>query len=112
MPAILADFTKRRGIAFPLLSGTGSTTIRALGLLNTTLAATDPNYGIPFPGTFILDPGGIVRERSFEAAFQERRTVASMLLLDGPGGRAATQTTATASCRSSSIRRRSSRRGR
>ena len=92
-PAILADFTKRRSIKFPLLSDAGSKTIRAFGLLNTTIAPTEGNYGIPFPGTFIIDPGGIVRERYFENAFQERRTVASMVLLDGPGGRPATRST-------------------
>jgi len=92
-PAILADFAKRRGIDFPLLSDEGSKTIRAFGLLNTTVAPTEGNYGIPFPGTFIVDPDRVVRERYFEDAFQERRTVASMLLLDGPGGRPATQVT-------------------
>jgi hypothetical protein len=92
-PAILADFARRRNIAFPLLSDTGSKTIRALGLLNTTLAPTDANYGIPFPGTFIVDTGGVIRERHFENTHQERRTVASLLMLDGPGGRPATQAT-------------------
>lgn len=91
-PAILADFTRRRGIQFPLLSDAGSKTIRAFGLLNTTLTPTDTNYGIPFPGTFIVDVNGVVRERYFENAFQERRTVASMLRLDRPGA-AATQST-------------------
>jgi hypothetical protein len=78
---------------FPLLSDEGSKTIRAFGLLNTTVAQTDTSYGIPFPGTFIVDSDRVVRERYFENAFQERRTVASMLLLDGPGGRPATQVT-------------------
>ena len=92
-PAILADFTRRRSIDFPLLSDAGSKTIRAFGLLNTTIAPTDTNYGIPFPGTFIVDVNGIVRERYFETAFQERRTVASLLRLDRPGATAATQST-------------------
>ena len=91
-PAILADFTRRRGIQFPLLSDAGSKTIRAFGLLNTTLAPSDTNYGIPFPGTFIVDVTGTVRERYFENAFQERRTAASILRLDRPGA-AATQST-------------------
>ena len=60
-PAILADFTRRRGIQFPLLPDAGSKTIQAFGLLNTTIAPTETNYGIPFPGTFIVDVNGIVR---------------------------------------------------
>ena len=47
---ILADFATRRGITFPLLSDPGSAVIRQYGILNTTVAATNPTYGIPFPG--------------------------------------------------------------
>lgn len=36
-------------------------------------------YGIPFPGTFLLDPQGVVTARFFEQAYQERSTVASIL---------------------------------
>lgn len=79
-PAILADFSRRRGITFPLLSDEGSSTIKAYGLLNTTVDATSTNYGIPFPGTFMVDPGGVVTARFFEQAYQERNTVASMLV--------------------------------
>ena len=35
--AILADFSRRRGITFPLLSDQGSATIKSYGLLNTTV---------------------------------------------------------------------------
>ena len=34
---ILADFSKRRGITFPLLSDPGSATIKRYGILNTTV---------------------------------------------------------------------------
>ena len=79
-PAILADFSRRRGIAFPLLSDQGSSTIKAYGLLNTTVDPTSTNYGIPFPGTFIVNRQGVVTARFFEEAYQERNTVASILL--------------------------------
>ena len=79
-PATLADFRARRGITFPLLSDPGSGTIKAYGILNTTVAETSTNYGIPFPGTFVLDRGGVVIDRFFEEAYQERTTVSSMLL--------------------------------
>jgi hypothetical protein len=84
--ATLADFSKRRGITFPLLSDRGSATIKAYGILNTTVDATSTNYGIPFPGTFVVDRKGVVIARFFEEAYQERNTVAGILLkLDRPG---------------------------
>ncbi|MGE3957397.1 MAG: redoxin domain-containing protein [Vicinamibacterales bacterium] len=77
---ILADFTRRRGITFPLLSDVGSATIRKYDILNTTIPPSNTqSYGIPFPGTFILDRTGVVTSRFFEQAYQERATVGSML---------------------------------
>ena len=77
---ILADFAKRRGITFPLLSDPGSATITRYGILNTTVPESNQQkYGIPFPGTFMLSPQGVVTSRFFEQAYQERNTVASIL---------------------------------
>jgi peroxiredoxin len=84
-PAVLADFAKRRGITFPLLSDSGSATIKRYGILNTTVAENAANYGIPFPGTFILDRRGVVTSRFFEDAYQERTTVSTLLLSLGQG---------------------------
>src|ERR1044072_644513 len=77
---ILADFSRRRGITFPLLSDPGSATIKRYGILNTTVP--DPNqqsYGMPFPGTFMLNARGVVTSRFFEQAYQERSTVGSIM---------------------------------
>jgi len=84
--ATLADFTRRRGITFPLLSDAGSSTIRAYGLFNTTIPESNTqSYGIPFPGTFVLNRDGVVTARFFEQAYQERATVGSMLARLGNG---------------------------
>ncbi len=78
--AVLADFSKRRGITFPLLSDPGSATIKRYGILNTTVPETNQqNYGIPFPGTFMLNVQGVVTSRFFEQAYQERSTVGSII---------------------------------
>jgi hypothetical protein len=78
--AVLADFATRRGITFPLLSDAGSATIKRYGILNTTVPETNrEQYGIPFPGTFILNRDGLVTSRVFEPAYQERQTISSML---------------------------------
>jgi hypothetical protein len=78
--AVLADFSARRGITFPLLSDPGSETIRRYGLLNTTVDTKNALYGYPFPGTFIVDRQGVVTSRYFEEAYQERDTVSSILV--------------------------------
>jgi AhpC/TSA family protein/cytochrome c biogenesis DsbD-like protein len=77
---VLADFSTRRGITFPLLSDPGSETIKRYGILNTTIDAKNPLYGYPFPGTLIVDKQGIVTSRVFEEAYQERDTVSSILV--------------------------------
>ena len=107
---ILADFTKRNGITFPLLSDVGSATIRRYGILNTVVEeALGPNgkdpavladlqmyatvnqaserlRGIPFPGTFIIDRQGRVTSRFFEDYYWERNTVSNVMLRVGTAG--------------------------
>jgi len=108
---ILADFSKRNGITFPLLSDPGSATIRRYGILNTVaeeglasqgkedsaLTADIQQYvtvnelteryrGIPFPGTFVLDPQGRVTSRFFEDFYRERSTASTLLLKLGDAG--------------------------
>jgi Disulphide bond corrector protein DsbC/AhpC/TSA family len=81
---VLADFSRRRGITFPLLSDAGSATIKAYGLLNTSVAPTNTaQYGIPYPGTFFLDRDRVVTSRVMETAYQERDTVSSMMVRRG-----------------------------
>jgi peroxiredoxin len=81
---VLADFASRRGITFPLLSDPGSATIRAYGILNTTVPADNQrSYGIPFPGTFFLNSDTVVTAREFANTYQERTTAATLLLRRG-----------------------------
>lgn len=78
-PATLKAFSDSRKIAFPLISDPGSAMIRRYGLLNETVDPKSSTYGIPHPGTFIVDRRGRVVSRFFEDAYQERYTVAAML---------------------------------
>jgi len=82
-PEVLKQFAASRGITFPLVSDEGSAIIKRYGLLNSTVQPGTRTYGIPFPGTFIVDPKGVVVSRHFEAAYQERNTVASLLVRQG-----------------------------
>jgi len=83
--SVLADFSARRGITFPLLSDAGSATIKRYGILNTTVPQTNELYGYPFPGTFMLNREGVVTSRVFEATYQERDTISSVLARLGRG---------------------------
>lgn len=80
---VLAEFAARMTIGFPLLSDPGSLTIKRYGILNTTVDAANPTYGIPFPGTFFVDKRGVVTSRVFETAYQERDTISSILARRG-----------------------------
>lgn len=75
----LAEFGARRHITFPMLSDAGSATIKRYGILNTTVEPANSTYGIPFPGTFIVDAHGVVTSRFFEEAYQERDTISSVM---------------------------------
>jgi hypothetical protein len=79
----LKKFSDTRGITFPLISDAGSAIIKRYGLLNTTVQPGTRTYGVPFPGTFMLDRKRSVRTRYFEEAYQERSTAASILVRQG-----------------------------
>jgi hypothetical protein len=106
---IVAAFSKRHTITFPLLADVGSGTIRRYGILNTVVEeALGPNgsdpavradlavfatvnepseslRGIPFPGTFIVDRQGRVTSRFFEDYYWERTTTSNIMLRIGAG---------------------------
>ena len=106
---VLADFSHRKGITFPLLADDDSAVITAFGILNTVAAeaqganADSPEMvadiakyvsvfgsssnivGTPFPGTFMLDAQGRVTSRFFEEFYRERNTTANVMLKLGSG---------------------------
>jgi peroxiredoxin len=100
----IAAFAKQHKISFPMLSDAGSVTIKKFGILNpvaewavgpdkddpavqeevrkyvSVVGARDFMVGIAFPGTFILDTEGRVKQRFFEDFYIERNTVSNLLL--------------------------------
>ena len=94
-PETLKKFADSRGITFPLVSDPGSAIIKRYGLFNDTVDPQTRAYGIPHPGTFILDPQGVVVARFFEDAYQERYTASTILATLGttPPGTPVTATT-------------------
>ncbi len=78
--AVLRNFTDRKGIQFPLLSDADSKTIRELNILNDTIPQTNAFFGIPFPGSFVLDAKGVIVAKYFEDDYRERYTSADILM--------------------------------
>jgi hypothetical protein len=82
--AVLKAFADRVGITYPLLSDPDSKIIRDFGILNETVPKGTPFYGVPYPGTYILDARGIVLKKFFETDYKERYTAGSMLFRAAP----------------------------
>lgn len=78
--AILKAFAVREHIGFELLSDPESKVIRTYGILNDTVKEDTPSFGIPYPGTYVLDTAGVVIAKYFEDDFRVRDTAASILL--------------------------------
>jgi hypothetical protein len=94
--AVLKNFSQRKGITYPLLSDTDSKVIRGYGLFNESVAKNAPQYGVPYPGTFILDRSGVVVEKYFETDFRQRYTASEILVRQyGEAAGAAAQTVET-----------------
>jgi AhpC/TSA family protein/cytochrome c biogenesis DsbD-like protein len=77
---ILADFSRRKSITFPMLADPQSKIIRDFGILNTTVPKDNWRYGIPYPGTYRVNEDGIVQSKYFAADFQERYSAPTILL--------------------------------
>ena len=79
-PAILKHFADRMGITYPLLSDVDSKIINSFGILNTNLPEGHFLYGMPFPGTYIVDSKGTVTSKYFEQWHRQRFTADTILV--------------------------------
>lgn len=75
--AILADFSRRHRIDFPLLADPDSKTIAAYQVLNQS--ATGMTKGMAHPGFVFIDPSGAVRETYFETVYTDRFTANNLI---------------------------------
>lgn len=82
-PPLIKKFADERKIEFPLLSDQDHSIVDRYGILNRQYQPGDRNFGIPHPGTFILDRDGRVLARYFEEEYQYRNTAASIALKVG-----------------------------
>jgi peroxiredoxin Q/BCP len=74
---VLAKFAAERMITFPLLSDSESQVIESFGILNKE--ASGPTAGIPYPGTYLIDSGGVVRAKLFLEDYKDRHTTEALI---------------------------------
>jgi len=64
---------------YPLLSDPESKIIRAFDILNENFPRDNPWFGVPYPGTFLIDERGVDKAKYFEDDHRESYTAASIL---------------------------------
>lgn len=73
-PELQQAFIDRHNITFPVMSDQDAATVKALGILNEDYVPGDSNYGIPYPGIFIVDADMTVQAKIFVEKYAERVT--------------------------------------
>lgn len=80
---VLQRFATKRGISFTLLSDPDSKVITAYALRNKETAAKKLGNinldGIPYPGTLIVDRGGVIRAKLFVDGYRERHSTEDLI---------------------------------
>jgi AhpC/TSA family/Disulphide bond corrector protein DsbC len=78
---VLRAFAEANRIGYPMLSDVGSKVIAAFGILNTNIPQDHPRmYGIPFPGDYLIAPGGTVRDKLFIPDYQFRVSASEIVV--------------------------------
>lgn len=79
-----------------MLSDPGSKIIRSYGILNETVEKSSQFFGVPYPGTYVLNASGVIVAKYFEDDYKERETASSILVrqfgLAAPGAHVTKQT--------------------
>lgn len=82
----LSAFATAHDVSYPLLSDVDSAVIRQFGILNTQVQPGDvPIYGVPFPGSYVVDGDGVVVAKFFHDSYKKRESPDT--LLDAAQGR-------------------------
>jgi len=75
---ILNAFGKQEEIRYPLLSDSDSKVIEAYGIRNKEMKGKRFD-GVPYPGTFLIDTEGVIREKLFYEDYKKRHTAADVI---------------------------------
>lgn len=71
-PELQQAFIEAGSVAYPFLSDVDAESFQALGILNDEYEPGDENYGIPFPGIYVLNPELEIVGKVFEERYQIR----------------------------------------
>jgi hypothetical protein len=76
----LADYARANSIGLNLLADPDSEVITRFGILNTEIASDDhPWFGIPYPGSYVIDADGTVTHKFFEQTLEFRASADDLL---------------------------------
>ncbi|RLQ21883.1 hypothetical protein DWB85_09855 [Seongchinamella sediminis] len=78
-PALQQAFIDQWGIEYPILHDVDTLSFRTLGILNKSYQPGDDAYGIPYPGTIVINPDGVVVGKLFLEAYSLRVDALSAL---------------------------------
>ena len=79
-PALQQASIEKWGIEYPILHDVDALSFKTLGILNRSYEPGDDAYGIPHPGTIIIDPQGKVVGKLFLEAYSVRVDALSALV--------------------------------
>ena len=78
-PELQRAFVEAASVTYPFLSDIDASTMLSLGILNEEYEPGDMAYGIPHPGTFVVDRDNEIVGKIFIDSYQERVDGASTL---------------------------------
>ncbi len=78
-PELQQDFIDAQGIEYPFLSDIDATSVIALDILNQQYPPGHDNYGIPYPGIFVVNPERKIVGKIFVEGYRTRVDAAGVL---------------------------------
>ena len=79
-PELQQAFVDQWGISYPIIHDVDTLSFKTLGILNRSYNPGDEAYGIPHPGTIIVNPYGKVVGKLFLEAYSVRVDALSTLI--------------------------------
>ncbi len=71
-PELQQAFIEAGSIDYPFLSDIDASSFQSLGILNDEYAPGDENYGLPYPGIYVLNPDQEIVGKIFVERYQVR----------------------------------------
>ena len=71
-PELQQTFVAAASIGYPFISDIDAATMQALGILNQEYSPDDENYGLPYPGIFVVTPDKEIVGKIFMERYQIR----------------------------------------